>query len=203
MVFMLLALAPGGIGAGLQVQGGQMSDTSKVAQMQAYLEDRYGLTDPVIVQYARWIGRISPVKFGQRDLRAPEHARLVRRQPALEHRRGGGLLRAVARQALGGGEPDVEHLVDDRDLERGHHHRVVGRRRGLDRGEPQQLSEAMEALSRIAHRVIWVNPHRGDAVVYVPASLGMIVADPYIDEVHSGHNLASLERLANRLAKVG
>jgi uncharacterized protein with von Willebrand factor type A (vWA) domain len=74
---------------------------------------------------------------------------------------------------------------------------------GLDRGEPQQLSEAMEALSRIAHRVIWVNPHRGDAVLYVPASLGMIVADPYIDEVHSGHNLASLERLANRLAKVG
>jgi uncharacterized protein with von Willebrand factor type A (vWA) domain len=74
---------------------------------------------------------------------------------------------------------------------------------GLDRGEPQQLSEAMEALSRIAHRVIWVNPHRGDAVVYVPASLGMIVADPYIDEVHSGHNLASLERLANRLSKVG
>jgi len=76
MVFMLLALAPGGIGAGLQVQGGQMSDTSKVAQMQAYLEDRYGLTDPVIVQYARWIGRISPVKFGQRDLRAPSGDRV-------------------------------------------------------------------------------------------------------------------------------
>ena len=74
---------------------------------------------------------------------------------------------------------------------------------GLDRGEPQALSEAMESLSRIAHRVIWVNPHRGDVEVYVPASLGMIVADPYIDEVHSGHNLASLERLANRLAKVG
>lgn len=69
MVFMLLALAPGGIGAGLAVQGGQMSDTSRVAQMQAYLEDRYGLSDPVIVQYLRWLGRISPVKFGQRDLR--------------------------------------------------------------------------------------------------------------------------------------
>jgi uncharacterized protein with von Willebrand factor type A (vWA) domain len=74
---------------------------------------------------------------------------------------------------------------------------------GLDRGEPQALAEAMEGLSRIAHRVIWVNPHRGDAPVYVPASLGMIIADPYIDEVHSGHNLASLERLANRLSKVG
>jgi uncharacterized protein with von Willebrand factor type A (vWA) domain len=74
---------------------------------------------------------------------------------------------------------------------------------GLDRGDPQQLEEAMESLSRIAHRVIWVNPHKGDAPVYVPASLGMIVANPYIDEVHSGHNLASLERLAERLPKVG
>jgi uncharacterized protein len=74
---------------------------------------------------------------------------------------------------------------------------------GLDRGDPQQLEEAMETLSRIAHRVIWVNPHKGDAPVYVPASLGMIVADPYIDEVHSGHNLVSLERLAERLPKVG
>ncbi len=74
---------------------------------------------------------------------------------------------------------------------------------GLDRGEPAALAESMEALSRIAHRVVWVNPHKGDAVEYVPTSLGMIVADPFIDEVHSGHNLASLERLADRLAKVG
>jgi peptide/nickel transport system permease protein len=76
MVFMLLALAPGGIGAGLSVQGGQMSDTSKVAQMQAYLEDRYGLNDPVVVQYFRWLGRISPVKFGERDLRMPSGDRV-------------------------------------------------------------------------------------------------------------------------------
>ena len=74
---------------------------------------------------------------------------------------------------------------------------------GLDRGEPQSLAEYMEILGRLAYRIIWVNPHRGDAVVYVPASLGMIVADPFIDEVHSGHNLASLERLAVRLSKVG
>lgn len=74
---------------------------------------------------------------------------------------------------------------------------------GLDRGDPQQLEDAMETLSRLAHRVIWVNPHKGDAPVYVPASLGMIVADPFIDEVHSGHNLASLERLADRIPKVG
>lgn len=74
---------------------------------------------------------------------------------------------------------------------------------GLDRGDPQALEESMETLGRLAHRIIWVNPHKGDAVDYVPASLGMIVADPFIDEVHSGHNLASLERLAARLSKVG
>ncbi|MFM8516153.1 MAG: vWA domain-containing protein [Actinomycetota bacterium] len=74
---------------------------------------------------------------------------------------------------------------------------------GLDRGDPATLAESMETLARIAHRVIWVNPHKGDAVDYVPASMGMIVADPFIDEVHSGHNLASLERLAARLSKVG
>ena len=42
-----------------------------------------------------------------------------------------------------------------------------------------------------------------DAVDYVPATLGMMIAEPFIDEVHSGHNLASLERLAARLPKVG
>ena len=61
----------------------------------------------------------------------------------------------------------------------------------------------MEALSRIAYRILWVNPHKGDVVDYVPASLGMIVAEPYIDEFHSGHNLASLEQLAQRLSNVG
>ena len=77
MVFCLLAYAPGGIGAGLAVSGGQMSDTSRVAQMQAYLEDRYGLNDWVIVQYGRWLSRISPVKFGVRDLRAPSGERIA------------------------------------------------------------------------------------------------------------------------------
>lgn len=74
---------------------------------------------------------------------------------------------------------------------------------GLDRGEPAALAKAMEGLSRLAHRVLWVNPHRGDAVEYVPATMAMIVADQYIDEVHSGHNLASLEKFAARLSKVG
>ena len=65
LVFMLIALSPGGIGASLRVSGGEM-EASKAAQLEAYLEDRYGLDDPILVQYVRWLGRISPVKFGAR-----------------------------------------------------------------------------------------------------------------------------------------
>ncbi|MGA1399871.1 MAG: hypothetical protein ACO38P_05745, partial [Phycisphaerales bacterium] len=70
LVFMLIALSPGGIGASLRVSGGQM-EASKAAQLEAYLEDRYGLDDPVLMQYVRWLGRISPVKFGTRDQITP------------------------------------------------------------------------------------------------------------------------------------
>jgi len=66
VVFLLLALSPGGIGAAASAAGGQQ-DASKAAILEAYLQDRYGLNDPVLVQYARWLHRISPVKFGTRD----------------------------------------------------------------------------------------------------------------------------------------
>jgi microcin C transport system permease protein len=68
LVFMLVALAPGGIGAAVQAQaGGAFTANTAVAIEAARLEDRYGLNDPKIVQYFRWLGRISPIKFGQRD----------------------------------------------------------------------------------------------------------------------------------------
>ncbi len=66
LVFLLIAWSPGGIGAGLQAGSGQM-DSSSRALKEAYLEDRYGLDDPAIVQYVRWLGRVSPFKFGIRD----------------------------------------------------------------------------------------------------------------------------------------
>lgn len=74
MVFMLIALSPGGVGAGLRVAGGQMEATSR-ALAEAYLEDRYGLNDPVLVQYGRWLSRVSPIKFGERDQIAPDGSR--------------------------------------------------------------------------------------------------------------------------------
>jgi microcin C transport system permease protein len=82
LVFMLLALSPGGIGEALAAAGGQM-EASKRAQLEAYLEDRYGLDDHEIVQYLRWLGRMSPVKFGTRD-QVTAGGELVRSPKALK-----------------------------------------------------------------------------------------------------------------------
>jgi uncharacterized protein with von Willebrand factor type A (vWA) domain len=70
---------------------------------------------------------------------------------------------------------------------------------GLDRGDPGLLASAMERLSRLCHKVVWVNPHIEGETGYRPTTLGMMVADPYIDLVLSGRDLASLEDLAERL----
>jgi uncharacterized protein with von Willebrand factor type A (vWA) domain len=67
---------------------------------------------------------------------------------------------------------------------------------GLDRGDPELLAQAMERLSRLAHTVVWMNPHKGNNENYKPTSLGMLVAEPHIDVLLSCHDLASLEKLA-------
>jgi uncharacterized protein len=73
---------------------------------------------------------------------------------------------------------------------------------GLDRGDPDVLAAAMERLSRLCHRIIWLNPHKGSAKDFVPTTLGMMVAAPYVDEVLSGHDLASLEEFATTLTRM-
>jgi uncharacterized protein len=67
---------------------------------------------------------------------------------------------------------------------------------GLDRGDPGVLATAMERLSRLSHRVVWMNPHKGDNKDFRPGTLGMMAAAPHIDLMLSGHDLNSLEELA-------
>jgi hypothetical protein len=67
---------------------------------------------------------------------------------------------------------------------------------GLDRGDPAVLAAAMERLSRLCHRLVWLNPHKGGDRSFRPNTLGMMVAAPHIDLLLSGHDLASLEKLA-------
>lgn len=57
LVFVLVALSPGGLGG--------EDDADMDRRERAYLDDRYGVHDHVLVQYGRWLARISPIKFGE------------------------------------------------------------------------------------------------------------------------------------------
>ncbi len=70
---------------------------------------------------------------------------------------------------------------------------------GWDRGEPTTMTESMGRLSRVAHKVIWVNPLKATPG-YAPLAQGMAAALPFVDEFVEGHSLASLEELADRVA---
>jgi hypothetical protein len=73
---------------------------------------------------------------------------------------------------------------------------------GLDVGEPELLAEQMARLSRLSHRVFWLNPLKEDPA-YEPLARGMHAALPYVDVFASGHNFASLEQLSEELAQLG
>jgi uncharacterized protein with von Willebrand factor type A (vWA) domain len=71
---------------------------------------------------------------------------------------------------------------------------------GLERGDPAVLGEQLARLSRLVHRVVWVNPLKGDPQ-FQPVSRGMRAALPHIDELVAGDTLDSLARVAGRLGR--
>ena len=66
---------------------------------------------------------------------------------------------------------------------------------GWERGDATLLGAQMERLARLAHRVVWVNPHRG-LPGYAPMTAGMQAALPSVDEFVDGHTFDALQRLA-------
>lgn len=69
---------------------------------------------------------------------------------------------------------------------------------GLEVGDPEHLRAQMARLSRLAHRIVWLNPLQ-ESPEYEPLARGMAAALPYVDVFASGHNLASLEELGSQL----
>jgi uncharacterized protein with von Willebrand factor type A (vWA) domain len=69
---------------------------------------------------------------------------------------------------------------------------------GWERGDAALLGAQMLRLSRLAHRVVWVNPHRG-LPGFAPMTAGMRAALPHVDDFVDGHSLDALERLADLL----
>jgi uncharacterized protein with von Willebrand factor type A (vWA) domain len=71
---------------------------------------------------------------------------------------------------------------------------------GWERGDPGQLAEQVQRLHRIAHRVVWVNPHRGKTG-YEPVQQGVIAVLPFVDDFVAGHSLATYAELVEVIAR--
>jgi len=71
---------------------------------------------------------------------------------------------------------------------------------GWERGDPTLLGAQVARLARLAHAVIWVNPHKGK-LGYEPITGGMVAALPHIDRLVAGHSLAALEQLVQSIAE--
>ncbi len=73
---------------------------------------------------------------------------------------------------------------------------------GWDTGDPAVLRGEMQRLSRVAHRIVWVNP-RTKSEHYQPLAGGMAAAWPYCDAVVSAHSVHALDDLTAALAHPG
>ena len=72
---------------------------------------------------------------------------------------------------------------------------------GWERDEPASIAREMGRLSRAAYAVVWVNPLKGTPG-YEPLARGMQAALPFVDRFLPGHNLESLEEVADVLAGI-
>ena len=69
---------------------------------------------------------------------------------------------------------------------------------GWERGEPALVEREMARLSRLAHRIVWVNP-RVAANAFTVRAGGMVAALPYCDALVSGHSFAALGEVADAI----
>jgi uncharacterized protein len=72
---------------------------------------------------------------------------------------------------------------------------------GWEREDAAVVGHEMARLARQAYAVVWVNPLKGHPD-YQPLAGGMRAALPFVDRFLSGHNLASLEELADVLTGI-
>ena len=70
---------------------------------------------------------------------------------------------------------------------------------GWERGDPALVAREMERLSRLAYRIVWVNPRVG-ASEFAPRAGGMAAALPHCDALVSGHSLGALDEVVEAIA---
>jgi uncharacterized protein with von Willebrand factor type A (vWA) domain len=69
---------------------------------------------------------------------------------------------------------------------------------GWERGDPEQVEREMGRLSRLAHRIVWVNPRVSASAFSVQAG-GMVAALPHCDALVSGHSFEALAEVAEAI----
>ncbi|TWD83323.1 hypothetical protein FB561_4485 [Kribbella amoyensis] len=70
---------------------------------------------------------------------------------------------------------------------------------GWERGDAALLGAQLRRLARLAHRVVWLNPHRGKPG-YLPVQAGIVAVLPSVDDLIAGHSLASFAELLGVVA---
>jgi uncharacterized protein len=134
--------------------------------------------------------------------------RLTRITGTLAHVRPGVALRQAGRAApdwlggtrIGASIAEFNNSYGRRGMARGAVVVIISD--GWDTGDPAVLRREMERLSRVAHRIVWVNP-RTQSPQYQPLAGGMAAAWPYCDAVVSAHSLNALDELTAALAHPG
>ena len=66
---------------------------------------------------------------------------------------------------------------------------------GWERGGAELLGQQAARLRRLAHAVVWANPHMGKEG-FTPETAGMLAALPHVDALVAGHTVATLADLA-------
>jgi len=69
---------------------------------------------------------------------------------------------------------------------------------GWERGDPALVGREMERLSRLAHRIVWVNPRVGATAFSVRAG-GMVAALEHCDMLVSGHSFEALSEVVDAI----
>ena len=72
---------------------------------------------------------------------------------------------------------------------------------GWERGGAELLGQQAARLRRLAHAVVWVNPHKGKEG-FTPETAGMLAALPYVDALLAGHTVATLADLAGVMSTI-
>src|SRR3954447_21213411 len=70
---------------------------------------------------------------------------------------------------------------------------------GWERGDADLLGSQMHRLHRLAHEVVWVNPHVGKQG-YQPVQQGIMAALPSVDRLVAGHSIATFAELVEVVA---